>query len=80
MAKIPRLMPENPRLFRARVVRTGRHTPSIHRVTIASDEIRDFPFLGFDHWFRLFLQRPEQDAFWMPDRRRQVVAAVPPHP
>ena len=67
MAKIPRLMPENPRLFRASVVRTERHTPSIHRVTIASDEIRDFPFLGFDHWFRLFLQRPEQDAFVMPE-------------
>ena len=67
MAKIPRLMPENPRLFRARVVRTERHTPSIHRVTIASDELRDFPFLGFDHWFRLFLQRPEQDTFRMPE-------------
>ena len=67
MAKIPRLMPENPRLFRASVVRTERHTPSIHRVTIASDEIRDFPFLGFDHWFRLFLPRPDQDAFRMPD-------------
>ncbi|PZE54399.1 siderophore-interacting protein [Curtobacterium sp. MCPF17_001] len=67
MAKIPRLMPENPRLFRASVVRTERHTPSIHRVTIASDEIRAFPFLGFDHWFRLFLQRPEQDTFVMPE-------------
>ncbi|MCT9621323.1 siderophore-interacting protein [Curtobacterium sp. C2H10] len=67
MAKIPRLLPENPRLFRARVVRTERVTPSMHRVTVTGDDLHEFRYLGFDHWFRLFVQRPDQDAFRMPD-------------
>ncbi|WP_420368514.1 siderophore-interacting protein [Curtobacterium sp. L1-20] len=67
MAKTPRLLPENPRLFRARVLRTRRLTPSIQRVTVTGDDLHEFPFLGFDHWFRLFVQRPDQDAFRMPD-------------
>ncbi|WIB76746.1 siderophore-interacting protein [Curtobacterium sp. MCPF17_002] len=67
MAKTPRLLPENPRLFRARVLRSERVTPSMQRVTVTGDDLHEFPFLGFDHWFRLFLQRPDQDAFRMPD-------------
>lgn len=67
MAKIPRLMPEAPRLFRARVLRSVRHTPSVQRVTVTGDDLHEFPFLGFDHWFRLFVPRPDQDAFRMPD-------------
>ncbi|TDN41426.1 NADPH-dependent ferric siderophore reductase [Curtobacterium flaccumfaciens] len=67
MAKTPRLLPENPRLFRARVLRSARVTPSMHRVTVTGDDLHEFPFLGFDHWFRLFVQRPDQDAFRMPD-------------
>lgn len=67
MAKTPRLLPENPRLFRARVLRTHRVTPSMQRVTVTGDDLHEFPFLGFDHWFRLFTQRPDQDAFRMPE-------------
>ncbi|MBF4602749.1 siderophore-interacting protein [Curtobacterium sp. VKM Ac-2884] len=67
MAKTPRLLPENPRLFRARVLRTERTTPSMQRVTVTGDDLHEFPFLGFDHWFRLFTGRPDQDAFRMPD-------------
>lgn len=67
MAKTPRLLPENPRLFRARVLRSARVTPSMQRVTVTGDDLHEFPFLGFDHWFRLFVQRPDQDAFRMPD-------------
>ncbi|MGN7191180.1 MULTISPECIES: siderophore-interacting protein [unclassified Curtobacterium] len=67
MAKTPRLLPENPALFRARVVRSVRHTPSIQRVTVTGADLHAFPFLGFDHWFRLFVPRPDQDGFRMPD-------------
>ncbi|OII14284.1 siderophore-interacting protein [Curtobacterium sp. MCBA15_008] len=67
MAKTPRLLPENPRLFRARVLRSARVTPSMQRVTVTGDDLHEFPYLGFDHWFRLFVQRPDQDAFRMPD-------------
>lgn len=67
MAKTPRLLPENPRLFRARVLRSERLTPSMQRVTVTGDDLAEFGYLGFDHWFRLFVQRPDQDAFRMPD-------------
>ncbi|MGN8048898.1 siderophore-interacting protein [Curtobacterium sp. 22159] len=67
MAKTPRLLPENPRLFRARVVRGERATPSMHRVTITGDDLHEFRYLGFDHWFRLFVQRPDQAVFRMPE-------------
>jgi NADPH-dependent ferric siderophore reductase len=67
MAKTPRLLPENPRLFRARVLRTERTSPSMQRVTVTGDDLAEFRYLGFDHWFRLFVQRPDQDAFRMPD-------------
>ncbi len=67
MAKTPRLLPENPRLFRARVLRSERTTPSMQRVTVTGDDLAEFGYLGFDHWFRLFVQRPDQDAFRMPD-------------
>jgi len=67
MAKNPRLLPVNPRLFRARVVRTERVTPSMHRVTVTGDDLHEFGYLGFDHWFRLFMQHPHQDAFRLPE-------------
>jgi NADPH-dependent ferric siderophore reductase len=67
MAKTPRLLPENPRLFRARVLRSERLTPSMQRVTVTGDDLAEFGYLGFDHWFRLFVQRPDQDVFRMPD-------------
>lgn len=67
MPKTPRLLPENPRLFRARVVRTGRVSPSMQRVTITGDDLHELRYLGFDHWFRLFVRRPDQPRFHMPD-------------
>jgi NADPH-dependent ferric siderophore reductase len=42
-------------------------TPSMQRVTVTGDDLAEFGYLGFDHWFRLFVQRPDQDAFRMPD-------------
>lgn len=66
MTKNPRLMPENPRLFRARVVRSERFTPSMHRVTVTGDDLHEFGYLGFDHWFRLFMRLPHQDDLRLP--------------
>ncbi|OIH94407.1 siderophore-interacting protein [Curtobacterium sp. MCBA15_001] len=67
MAKTPRLLPTHPRLFHARVLRTERATPSMHRVTISGDDLHEFEHLGFDHWFRLFMPLPHQDTFRMPE-------------
>ncbi|MDK8174032.1 siderophore-interacting protein [Curtobacterium citreum] len=67
MAKIPRLMPENPRLFRARVLRSARVTPSMHRVTVTGADLHEFPFAGYDHWFRLFLPLPHQQHLTLPE-------------
>jgi len=39
----------------------------MQRVTVTGDDLAEFGYLGFDHWFRLFVQRPDQDAFRMPD-------------
>ncbi|MEU6343171.1 siderophore-interacting protein [Streptomyces sp. NPDC046977] len=67
MAKIPRLPPKNPRLFRAEVVRTERVSPSIHRVTATGPDLAEFPWLGYDHWFRLFITLPHQSALRLPE-------------
>ncbi len=67
MAKIPRLMPESPRLFRARVLRSARVTPSMHRVTVTGADLHEFPFAGYDHWFRLFLPLPHQQHLTLPE-------------
>ncbi|MHC3470997.1 siderophore-interacting protein [Streptomyces sp. 7R007] len=66
MAKIHRLMPRTPRMFRAEVVRTERTSPSIHRVTVTGDELAEFAWMGYDHWFRLFLQLPHQHVLRLP--------------
>lgn len=54
MSKTPRLMPDEPRLFRAHVVGSRRVSPSFQRVTITSPELEQFEWRGLDHWFRLF--------------------------
>ena len=43
------------------VVRREQVTPHMVRVTVTGDDLADFPDHGFDHWFRLFLPRPEAD-------------------
>ncbi|QNP62064.1 siderophore-interacting protein [Streptomyces genisteinicus] len=62
MAKIHRLTPEQPGMFRAEVVRSARMSPSVQRVTVSGPELGRFPWLGYDHWFRLFLQLPHQQG------------------
>ena len=67
MAKIHRLMPQHPRMFRAEVVRTERVSPSLHRVTVTGPELSEFPYQGYDHWFRLFLRLPHQRQLRLPE-------------
>ncbi|MGW4787095.1 siderophore-interacting protein [Streptomyces sp. NPDC004230] len=67
MAKIHPLTPQNPRMFRAQVVRTARVSPSMHRLTATGPELAEFPWLGYDHWFRLFLQLPHQSSLRLPE-------------
>ncbi|MEU4170738.1 siderophore-interacting protein [Streptomyces sp. NPDC026665] len=67
MAKIHRLTPQQPRMFRAKVLRTERVSPSMHRVTVTGPELGDFPWRGYDHWFRLFLQLPHQHGLRLPE-------------
>ncbi|MFF4756495.1 siderophore-interacting protein [Streptomyces sp. NPDC002514] len=67
MAKIPRLMPQHPRMFRAEVVRTARVSPSLHRVTVTGADLAEFPWQGYDHWFRLFLRLPHQHRLRLPE-------------
>jgi NADPH-dependent ferric siderophore reductase len=52
-------IPEYPLRFTAQVVSTRRLSPSFQRVTVASRELADFPWRRDDHWFRLFLPRPD---------------------
>lgn len=67
MAKVRRLTPQQPEMFRARVVRTERVTPSMQRVTVTGPGLGAFPWMGYDHWFRLFLQLPHQRALRLPE-------------
>jgi NADPH-dependent ferric siderophore reductase len=62
-----RTVPADPQLFRAHVVSSAPVTPSMQRVTITGDGLGDFDWMGYDHWFRLFMRRPHQDAFAMPE-------------
>ncbi|WP_291278035.1 siderophore-interacting protein [Galactobacter sp.] len=61
-------IPEYPLLFTALVTSSRRLSPSFQRVTVASPELAEFPWQRDDHWFRLFLPRPESpDTLNLPD-------------
>ncbi|MFS8202781.1 siderophore-interacting protein [Streptomyces sp. CWNU-52B] len=67
MSKISRLMPQRPRLFRCHVVRGERRTPSMQRVTVTGADLTTYPWRGYDQWFRLFLRKPHQERFVLPE-------------
>ncbi len=67
MAKSRRLVPQNPRMFRARVLRSERVSPSLQRVTVGGERLGEFAWLGYDHWFRLFLRLPHQRRLRLPE-------------
>jgi NADPH-dependent ferric siderophore reductase len=43
------------------VVRREQVSPHMVRVTVAGDDLAQFPDHGFDQWFRIFLPRPAGD-------------------
>jgi len=43
------------------MVRREQVSPHMVRVTVAGDDLAEFPDRGFDQWFRLFLPRPRHD-------------------
>jgi len=57
-------------LYTAQVIRREQVTPHMVRVTIGGDDLARLPHRGYDHWFRLFLPRPdgETDFSAVPDR------------
>lgn len=55
MSKRPRLMPKNPVLLQTQVVESRRLSPSFQRVTVAGSDLQQFDYLGYDHWFRMFI-------------------------
>ena len=55
------LKPENPAFYRLTVLGSERISPSFIRVTLGGDSLSNFRYMGYDHWFRLFLPQPGQD-------------------
>jgi NADPH-dependent ferric siderophore reductase len=53
-------------LFGATVVASRRLTPSMQRVTVRGEDLREFGWRGYDHWFRLFFRLPDQERFHPP--------------
>ncbi|MFT3969777.1 MAG: siderophore-interacting protein [Micropruina sp.] len=72
MSSYPRLMPAEPHMFTAQVVRTERISPSFQRVTIGSAELADFDWRGLDHWFRLFFPLSDDGGLRLPDVRGRL--------
>jgi NADPH-dependent ferric siderophore reductase len=56
------------RCVHAQVVQTKPLTPHLKRITIAAEELREFPWHGPDQWFRLFLPRDGQQRPVLPTR------------
>ncbi|MFD0307194.1 siderophore-interacting protein [Streptomyces sp. NPDC059517] len=67
MSKNPKLMPRQPQLFHCHVVRSERYTSSMQRVTVTGPDLSSFPWQGYDQWFRLFLRKPHQEQFVLPE-------------
>ncbi|MBY4129428.1 siderophore-interacting protein [Rhodococcus fascians] len=55
------LKPDNPAFYRLTVLGCERISPSFIRVTLGGDSLSDFRYMGYDHWFRMFLPQPGQD-------------------
>ncbi|GAA4170700.1 siderophore-interacting protein [Gryllotalpicola koreensis] len=49
-------------VYTAEVLRVGRVTPHMVRVTFGGDDLRRLPLRGYDQWFRLFLPRVDGET------------------
>lgn len=66
MANRRPVLPEETRYYRLTVARVGDVSPSFRRITVTSDELADFAYLGYDHWFRLFIPAADHQAWRLP--------------
>lgn len=66
MARYPRLMPAEPRLFTASVVDSRPVSPSFQRVRVSGPDLASFEWGGADHWFRLFLPQASGGPLRLP--------------
>lgn len=55
------IKPDKPAFYRLTVLGSDRLSPSFIRVTLGGESLSNFRFMGYDHWFRLFLPQPGQD-------------------
>lgn len=67
MSELPRLMPSDPRMFHATVLRTARVSPSFQRVTLTGPDLAELEWQGHDHWFRFFLPGSVGAALVLPE-------------
>lgn len=58
--------PEQRRIRTADTLATTRVGHSFIRVTVGGPDLNDFTQMGHDQWFRLFLQREEQEKLCLP--------------
>lgn len=66
---MPSLKIKNPRyrtLIRAQVARMKQLTPNFISITLHSEQMNEFDYLGFDQAVRLFLPRPGQEELQLP--------------
>lgn len=54
------LKPERPAFYRLHVLAADRVSPGFVRITLGGDSLTTFRYMGYDHWFRLFLPQPGQ--------------------
>lgn len=66
MTRRPRLLPTDPRMFQLRIARSRRLSRSFQRVTLVGDDLHEFDYAGFDHWFRFFVPRTVGAPFALP--------------
>lgn len=67
MSELPRLMPSDPRMFHATVLRSARTSPSFQRVTVGGPDLDAFTWQGHDHWFRFFMPSAPGAALVLPE-------------
>ena len=66
MANAPRLLPDRPTMFRARLVERTWHRPSFRRVRVEGPTLTEFDWQGGDHWFRFFVPTHAEQDFDLP--------------
>ncbi|KQU61172.1 hypothetical protein ASG84_01130 [Rhodococcus sp. Leaf278] len=69
------LKPNKPAYYRLTVLGSERLSPSFIRVTLGSESLSEFCYMGYDHWFRLFLPQPGQNEPRIPSATSMLMYA-----